>query len=717
MGRGTVRLGALLVVALSLLIVGVGITTADGSGTTTAATMVVAEGKHQPDATAEDVTVEIETAEDTTAANTSGAVAATPAKTDTISVEQEYRLTPDQPGRVDIQWAFTIPDSVNEISTQLPSDATNPRRNGFRKTDDGYVWQRSAQSTRTPTLTYTTAVNQTDSDVSGPIGADGRYLFVDAGDWALIEREPGPRFSFRGRGDEPAVEWTNTTAGEGVIGQSMVYLGPYEEYTRSAHDQRFRLIVPEAATLTPDRDDVFDTVVDAAGSLRVGARDRQVLMFAAPETIPWGVRGLQSGDRNFYAVADEPVDDPNNVWIHEYVHTRQSFQTTNETRWVTEASAEYYAGLLTLEQGRIEFDDFRKYLSRGNYRRFSTVVLSDPTTWTGTGANYYTGALVTAELDRQLRLTTNRSKTFQGVFRRFNRQSTAVSQSGFLDDVTAVGGTSLRRSAQQYTDTSEKPSLWSQETHQAAFEPLPAWFTYALPLSGGDDLRVRGPYRNRTLGSEPLVTSETLVADINVTNVGGTEGTYNQSVTLDEETIATLTGTLRGGTSTTRTVAQVFDTAGSFRLATGEQSNTITVREPATAAVTELTANRTQVTGSGAVRLTATVENSADRPARANLTIRQNGTAVLDRQVRLDTGESRRISTTVSVAPEQRYLFTAANQSVSVLVTSATASPPATGTTTAGAAETVGTSGNGFGIVSLVAALVVIVLGRVYRKR
>ncbi|MEF8870220.1 MAG: hypothetical protein V5A41_01195 [Haloarculaceae archaeon] len=702
MGRGTVRLGALLVVALSLLIVGVGITTADSGGMPTETAMVVADGEYRPAATVENAT----------AGNTSGAVATTPAQTSPISVEQEYRLTPDQPGRIDIQWEFTIPDNVNEISTRLPSDATNPRRNGFRRTDDGYVWQRSEQSTRTPTLTYTAAVNQTDSDVSGPIGADGRYLFVDVGDWALIEREPGPRFSFRGRGDEPAVEWTNTTAGEGVTGQSMVYLGPYEESTRSAHDQRFRLVVPETATLSPDREDVFDSVVDAAGSLRVGARDRQVLMFAAPETIPWGVRGLQSGDRNFYAVADEPVDDPNNVWIHEYVHTRQDFQTTSETKWVTEASAEYYAGLLTLEQGRIEFDDFRKYLSRGNYRRFSNVVLSDPTTWTGTGANYYTGALVTAELDRQLRLTTNRSRTFQNVFRRFNRQSTAISQSSLLDDVSAVGGASPRRLVRQYTDTSEKPSLWSQAAHQAAFEPLPAWFTYALPLAGGDNLRVRGPYRNRTLGAEPLVTSETLVADINVTNVGGTEGAYNQSVTLDGETIATLTGTLRGGTSTTRTVEQVFDTPGSFRFAMGEQSNTITVREPATVTVTGLTANRTRVAGSGAVRLTATVQNSADRPARENLTIRQNGTAVLDRQVRLDTGESRRISTTVSVTPERRYQFTAANQSISVLVTSAT-----TETTPSGTTETVGTSGDGFDVVSLVAALVVVVLGRVYQKR
>jgi hypothetical protein len=713
MGRGTFRLAALLVVGLSLLIVGVSVTTADSGGATTEAAMVVTDGEYQPDATVENATIENETA-----GTTSGAVATTPAQTSTITVEQEYRLTPNQPGQIDVQWQFTIPDNVGEISTQLPSDVTNPRRNGFRKTDNGYVWAESEQSTRTPTLTYTTEVNETDSDVSGPIGADGRYLFVDTGDWALIESGSGPGFSLRYRGDRPTVERTNSTAGEGVVGQSMVYLGPYKEYTRSAHDQRFRLVVPEAATLSPGRENVFETITDASESLRVGDRDRQVLMFAAPETIPWGVRGLQSGDRNFYAVADEPVDDPNNVWIHEYVHTRQNFQTTSETRWVTEASAEYYAGLLTLEQGRIEFDEFRKYLSRGSYQRFSDIVLSDPTMWTGTGANYYTGALVTAELDRQLRLATNRSGTFQGVFRRFNRQSTAVNRSDLIGYVSAVGGTSPRSLVRQYTDTSEKPSLWSQETHQAAFEPLPAWFTYALPLAGGDDLRVRGPYRNRTLDAGPLVTSETLVASINVTNVGGTEGAYNQPVTLDEETIATLTGTLRGGTSTTKTVERVFTTPGRFRFAMGDQNSTVTVRKPATATVTGLTANRTRVAGGGAVRLTATVQNSADRPARENLTIRQSGTAIFDRQVHLDTGKTKRVSTTVSVAPGQRYQFTVANQSVSVIVTSATtATPPmAEATPTAGTTETVGTSGDGFDVVSLVTALAVVTLWG-YRKR
>ncbi|WP_302082793.1 PGF-CTERM sorting domain-containing protein [Salinibaculum rarum] len=693
MGRGTGQLAVLFLVALSLLVVGVAGATAEAGDTTGNASMAD-DSERVRNATT-----------DATAADTGGAVGTTPAQTNTITVEQEYRLTPGQPGRVDIQWQFTIPDNVGEISTRLPADATNPRKNGFEKTDDGYVWKRDDQSTTTPTLTYTTAVNETRESVSGPIGSDGEYLFVDTGDWALIEAERGPNFSLRYRDSEPAVVRTNTTAGDGVVGQSMVYLGPYAEYTRSAHDQQFRLVVPEAATLSPGRGAVFGTVTDASGRLRMGDRDRQVLMFAAPETIPWSVRGLQSGDRTFYAVADEPVDEPNNVWVHEYVHTRQDFETTTETRWVTEASAEYYAGLMTLEQGRIEFDDFRAYLSRGTYRQFSDVVLSDVSTWTGTGANYYTGALVTGELDRQLRLATDRSGQFEDVFRRFNQQSTAVSQSDLLDAVNAVGGAGPQRSARQYTETTEKPSVWSQDTHETAFAPLPARFTYALSPAGSDGLRVRGPYRNRTLGAEPLVTTETLVADINVTNVGGVEGSYSQPVTLDGEAIATLQGTLRGGASATETVERTFTAPGEYQLSVGPETLTVRVVEPGTATVRAVSTNKTTATVGENVSVRVDVRNDGDVPADGTITLEQDGTPFADRRVALDGGEVTTVTATARLTESGTTTFTAGASSVTVTVEEA---PIATDG--AGESTDSGESGPGFGVVGTLVALAALLL-------
>ncbi len=216
MHRRTLRTTSLLVLTLVAAGVGIGVTAADGNGATAGV-----------DANGSKIIVN-ETVANTTGSGTNftAAVATTPAQTNTLTVKQEYRLTPNHPGQIDVRWEFTIPDNVGEISTRLPSDATNPHRNGFEKTDDGYVWAASEQSTQTPTLTYTTEVNQTNRNISGPIGTDGRYLFVDAGDWALIESEPGPAFSLRYRGDRPTVKRANSTAGEGVVGQSMVYLGP-----------------------------------------------------------------------------------------------------------------------------------------------------------------------------------------------------------------------------------------------------------------------------------------------------------------------------------------------------------------------------------------------------------------------------------------------------------------------------------------------------------
>lgn len=129
MHRRTLRTTSLLVLTLVAAGVGIGVTAADGNGATAG---VAALGGEM---------IVNETLLNTTGGdtNSTAAVATTPAQTNTLTVEQEYRLTPDQPGQIDVQWQFTIPDNVEEVSTRLPSDATNPRRNGFKRTNDDYV--------------------------------------------------------------------------------------------------------------------------------------------------------------------------------------------------------------------------------------------------------------------------------------------------------------------------------------------------------------------------------------------------------------------------------------------------------------------------------------------------------------------------------------------------------------------------------------------------
>lgn len=647
-----------------------------------------------------------------------------------IRIEQEYRLTPNQPGKIDIRWSFSIPENVVELNTTLPSGAESPRSSGFeRRSGGGYVWRESEQSTRKPTLTFTQSVNRT-ADARGPESEDGRYSFVDAGDWALIPRQPSASIGYRGYDlGEIRVVRTDATEAAGHVGDRLVFLGPHELERRSAHGQTFELLVPEAADLVEERSDLFASVTAASDTLRVGDRDSRVLMIAAPRGVGWGVRGLQTGDRDFYVVADETVDTASNVWVHEYVHTRQDIQRTESTRWFIEASAEYYAGLLTLEQERIGFDAFRAYLGRGSGDRFDDVVLADRSTWHD-GADYLKGALVTGTVDRRLRESTDGGATLQSVFGRLNRQSSPVSAADFLRYVREAGGSDVREDAKRFTETKAVPDLWSAATHRAAFGTVPASFEYAFPDVGSDGLRIEGPYRNATATGTDLVVGETLSADVTVTNVGDSEGIYTLEVTQNGRSIAERTGQLAGGDEVVETVETTVTQPGQYRLSTGEDSLTVDVFEPARPTVRELIINRTQLREAGAVRVTATVENAASIPANGSVAIRQAETTIGSERLRLGVGQLVEVSAVTRLTAPGTYQFTAGNRSASVTVeqpsptakeeaaTENTAAKDSTVTesTTTGSTpsrSTPGATGDGFGVVVALLGLgSLFVLGR-----
>lgn len=587
-----------------------------------------------------------------------GGEAQTEDTSQTILVTQEFRLTPDRPGYIDVRWEFDIPEAVSEVRPQLPADAENPRTDGFTPgAGTSYEWDGE---TETPSLTFTVPVNETRA-VSGPEGGDGQYVFVDTGDWALA-RNDGVPFGYTYSSDaDITVQQRNVTAGPGVAGRAMVFLGAHESYTRSAHGQRFRLVVPDAADLAPARAAVFDSVTAASDALRVGDRDPQVLLVAAPTTVAWGVEGLQRGDRDFYVTADERVDTPENTWLHEYVHTRQRFNLSAETTWLAEATAQYYAAHLTLRQERVGFREFAGLLRRGTDSRFSEAVLANPATWST--ANYHVGALVTGDLDRRIRLATNSSSTFQAVFRRLNGRSTATSGRQFLRLVRETGGDAVAERAQRYTETTDRPAVWSATEHAEAFGPLPASMRYAI---GG--LAVRGPYRNGSLpaaGTVRVVTGETLAVNATVANVGGRTGTYNLTLTRDGRVVDYATGELDPDGTARVPVAAAFGEPGTYTLAVEGVRRTVEVRRPATLTVSDLAVDRVRVEPGASVTVTVTVRNDADRPGRTTLAVARDGTAVERRTLHLDAGGERAVSVRVRV-PEGSHRITAGDRSVTV---------------------------------------------------
>ncbi len=605
----------------------------------------------------------------------------------TVHLTQSFALSPDQPGRVQATRRFDLPDEVETLRTTLPPSAQNVETSGgFERIGDRrYEWDGGSS---TPSISYSLAVNETGS-AAGPEGADGRYRFVDAGEWALFRRPPAPvDVSYYADGID--FRRSLATDGPGAAGSAIIYLGQHEEVSRTAHGQTVRLVVPAAADLTESRSAVLDSVTAASDALRVGDRDESVFLVAAPNSVDWAVEGLQTGDADAYVTADERLDDPHNTWLHEYVHTRQQFNLTDETRWVTEASATYYAALLTLEQGRIGFYEFQRALAAGEHDRYDDVVLAEPRTWLD-GAQYRKGGLVAGELDREIRLATDAGSTFQTAFGELNSRARAVSGDEFVAIVREAGGDQPAGEAKRYTTTTAGPSMWSLAAHNEAFGPVPARIEYAVPTDG---IRVTGPFRNRTLSGESLslVTGERLRVQVRVTNAGGSAGDYRVTARVDGDVEATATGRLGPGEETTETVTVPFESAGTHSLAVGGTTRTVDVGPPADLAVTKLVSNRSTVGPGEPVEFALTVENQDDRPGQREIELTRDGTVVATRTITLDAGETTVVPITVDAPKSGTYEYRVDDVSVTVSVSGSPA-----------------INGPGFGVVSALIALALLI--------
>jgi len=592
-----------------------------------------------------------------------------------ISVTQRFALTPERPGEVQVTHVFDIPGSVEMLETSVPEGATVTGATGFtpNRTDgDGYEWNGNSSRAR---LTYTVSVNETVSKV-GPEGAAGRYLLVDAGEWALVRR---PDLSVRWSWSGPVpvgLDRQTVTAGPGYTGEEFVYLGAVDTRSRRAHGQTVTLVVPDRATMVESPDAVLDTLADSADRLRVGDRDERVTMFVAPTTpgVEWGVRGLQYGDTDAWVRDAEPLGEPDNTWIHEYVHTRQSFRTADSGQWLPEATATYYAALLTLERNETEFAGFREFLGRGARAPQAGAVLVEPRSWDN-AANYWKGALVTAAIDRQIRLATNGTRSFGTVFSRLNAYPNAVDWGVTLELIERVGGDSVDQFAGTYITTSRVPPAWSATEHETAFGSTPARFTYrfadrqsdianATGSEVGDrdnvtvGFAVSGPYRNGTVEGAPLTlyTGETLHATGVVTNAGGANASYEQFFSVGGRIERTVSGALAPGETAIHGLNYTADTTGGRTISFGADTVEIEVYDPAPATLGDVVVNRTRLRGPGVVGVNVTVENPHDVPARRTVTVTRDGEEVWIGFVGVPAGASRTVTAPVHLNFSGQYV-------------------------------------------------------------
>ena len=358
-------------------------------------------------------------------------------------VVMNYELaSTDEPGVVRVRATADLPDSVTELEVELPPNATLRETDGF---DEGGGLDVAWDGTTTrPTLAYTVPVNRTD-------GTFGGYDFVGTEEWATVDtRDVNVYFRWRYRSDTPPEPVQRfTTTGAGYVGTHYAHLGAHDR--SSVNGTEMTLVVSRDATLEPGRTTVATTLRTATEQLRVGGREESVAVIVGSD--PIGPGGISSGT-DVVVNGREPVSTPNNVWVHEYVHTRQAYEPAANMTWFDEASAEYYAALLTLRQGRIDYRQFVEYV-----QVTGSGTLTDPSSWESDTVEYTKGSLVVAALDVQIRRATNGSRTLQDVFRQLNEQDGTVTYPTFAATVSDVAGTDLRGWLDRHVAGGETPQF------------------------------------------------------------------------------------------------------------------------------------------------------------------------------------------------------------------------------------------------------------------
>jgi len=581
----------------------------------------------------------------------------------TISIDTTLSLTPDRPGSIGVVQTFVLPSEVSALRVSLDSGVTVTESSGFTQESDG-TWAWDGQ-TSNPTLRYRKQANQT-TQASGPLSASGSFLFADPGPWALV-RTPNIGLQWRYRGSQSVqVSRATTVDGEGAVGGTTAFLGAHELYTQQANGQTFRLVVPNAADMesTPQR--VLRGLANASRDMQVGDRDAEVFAVAAPTTGDrWAVQGLQVGSHDFWVRDSQSVESIGNAWLHEYVHTRQSFETAASAQWFTEASATWYAALLSLDEGAT-FTDIQQFLSRGESSPQADSVLSEPGSWQS-NANYWKGALVLGELDRRIRLESNQRASLQAIFRSLNGRTDPVQNADIVAGVGSVATSSTKGAADRYTTTSAAPETWTSSAQREAFGSQPAQMQ--VTLDTGSDVRYSGPFRTGT--ADPPVTlaaGEQLSFRVTVRNVGDATGEYELLLRVADEPVANRTGTLAPGDTATAELTHRFDDSGTYTVSIGGERVRVEVREPATLTVTELQVDRSSVTVGETVTTTATVENAGAVPGNRTVAYTRDGETVARRTVRLGPGESATVSEKLTLQEAGEVRLGAGERAVTVEV-------------------------------------------------
>lgn len=358
-----------------------------------------------------------------------------------------YQLTPESPGTLETVVTLENLPSDRQVRIRKGEGMTVLEADGFSESGLYLVWDGE---TRNPTLRYRKVINVSAHEIEG----QPYYSRVDAGDWALFGAYEPLVFVGDGAGVDRVENWRRRIAGEGLLSEDLVLLGPHEVIERTVEGERLRLVVPDAATPVVPPDRLAGMLENASRTLAVGDHPTRTTIVAATSGVSWSSRRQRLGEHSAWVLDDESVAGADNTWLQQYVRLRLDISTEHSTEWLAEAIPEYYSALVQLRTGRIDWTEFNNGVN--NVEPTHRVDLTDPSAWTQRSARRY-GETVLGGLDWQIRQATDGNRTLDHVVRRYLAQDGGHGVADFLDIVADVAGEETARTAERWVTAEAHP--------------------------------------------------------------------------------------------------------------------------------------------------------------------------------------------------------------------------------------------------------------------
>lgn len=190
---------------------------------------------------------------------------------------------------------------------------------------------------------------------------------------------------------------------QGFVGLRIILLGEYEKVTHHAGCQKLVVLNPKGYN--------FNTksklrVVDSASRLLDFGRTPSTVRFFAAPYIGGDLEGVVPNyDNEVLIEGSSSVHSPDNVWVHEYVHTKQMGEYGDNLGWINEAAAEYFAARVSLELGLISPLEYDYWLSKNTHSSSEVKLVNAK----HEDVAYNWGSVILAESDVFLHESGNRS--------------------------------------------------------------------------------------------------------------------------------------------------------------------------------------------------------------------------------------------------------------------------------------------------------------------